>query len=916
MNFDPILLHSVRLFYSIKVFNQSRLSHLCDLAPGDYSAFPFIKWLAHSSNVTVIALDDAVNSFPEARISSSSLDNYFTDALTNLYSHTLSEVIDSPAHTESITISPDNRTSSKPTVIFNSTTDILYLKSTKPSLLPISTHPSVGDLDSLSEYCTSIFLPPGFSAEYFGTINITSFAFTENTDIETFDIIFTSTLAKLAELSCIDSLLRLNDHISDEKKSFNYSLSILEDFLPKNIQPPIVAPNNIDPAFKNVFVVTGYIIRAESRYSTLFESTSFSECSTEYDALIKLLSVSSISYRQSEPPKFIIDDRSYIFIDEQEKTFASVRTNGGYRFITSDSEHFVADGTTHPSGQIITIYPALPEKFTAFSLLQIAMQESLLPLLLVIGISTLLAGATLIPAFIVQQLTSLYIPYGDNYALIFFGLSSIALLVIAYFIQIIQGRYLVRFEIISDANLQTMIIDRFLRIKPDAISAFSSGSLQSRVLGVSQLRETITSNLTPILTAYISVVFNLLYLFYFSWQLSLIVLIAGLILAVSTLIAAALRVKQFKTLTELDGVMLAATNETITGMQELRAFDVTDDFFRNYTATLRPLIKAIFNSTRLNDRVDVLSGSTTYILYLFLFPIAYSMASDGTSLSTGTIIAFLTCTQTFLSSFQSAIDKTVVSAVKVLTYWQRALDVLNLSTEPTHAKTTPKVFDGSISVVNLSFSYPPDLLTPDIPNKTIINNINFELNPSSSLLLVGPPGCGKTTILSLLSSMHENYTGSIIVSNTPLDKISPRIYRAHISNAPQQLQFQQGSLKSNISSGLSVSDSVISNLLPIFGLDQFIESLPMKMGTVVTPLATSLPIAVKKKLFLLRAAIRSTRYVFLDDSFSGLTFEDSQSIVSYFKSKGVTIVCTSANVELSSLFTKTLIIKDLSQEKR
>jgi len=203
VNFDPILLHSVRLFYSINVFKQSRLSHLCDLPPGDYSAFPFIKWLAHSSNVTVVALDDAINSFPGDHIASSSLDNYFTEALTNLYSHTLSEVIDSPAHTESITISPDNRTSSKPTVIFNSTTDILYLKSNKPSLLPISSHPSVGDLDSLSEYSTSIFLPPGFSAEYFGTIDITSFTFTENTDIESFDIVFTSTLSKLAELLII-----------------------------------------------------------------------------------------------------------------------------------------------------------------------------------------------------------------------------------------------------------------------------------------------------------------------------------------------------------------------------------------------------------------------------------------------------------------------------------------------------------------------------------------------------------------------------------------------------------------------------------------------------------------------------------------------------------------------------------------
>jgi ABC-type bacteriocin/lantibiotic exporter with double-glycine peptidase domain len=154
--------------------------------------------------------------------------------------------------------------------------------------------------------------------------------------------------------------------------------------------------------------------------------------------------------------------------------------------------------------------------------------------------------------------------------------------------------------------------------------------------------------------------------------------------------------------------------------------------------------------------------------------------------------------------------------------------------------------------------------------------------------------------------MHEEYTGTILVSNTPLDKVSPRIYRAHISNVPQQLLFQQGSLKSNVSSGLSISDSVINNLLPIFGLVNYIETLPMKLGTVVTPLASSLPISVKKKLFLLRAAIRSARYVFMDDSLAGLSADDARSIISYFKSKGTSVICTSSDDTLSTLFDKTL----------
>jgi ABC-type bacteriocin/lantibiotic exporter with double-glycine peptidase domain len=448
-----------------------------------------------------------------------------------------------------------------------------------------------------------------------------------------------------------------------------------------------------------------------------------------------------------------------------------------------------------------------------------------------------------------------------------------------------------------------MIVDRLLRIKPSAISAFTPGSLQSRVLGVSQLREVVTSNFTPILTAFISVAFNFFYLFYFSWLLALLVLAAGVVLSVSTLYAASKRVSQFKMMTELDGVMLASTNETISGIQEVRSFDATDDFFKKYVSIIRPMIRAIFNATRLNDRVDVLSSSTTYILYLFLFPMAYTLAMQGDTLSTGQIIAFLTCTQTFLSNFQSAIDKTITATVQVSTYWQRALEVLDLSTEEVFPNTTPKRFNGSLDVSNLSYSF-DNSRSSTVSNKKrmILQDLNFSCKPASSTLIIGSPGSGKSTLLSILSLIIEDYSGSIVVSDVPLNSITPRIYRAHISNVPQQLLFQQGSIKTNLTSGLSIAEDSIQSLLSQFGLDDYINKLPMKLGTVITPTAQSIPDLIKKKLLLVRAALRRSKYIFIDDTLTGLDPDDCKSILNYFKTNGATVICTTTDSSLSSYF--------------
>jgi ABC-type bacteriocin/lantibiotic exporter with double-glycine peptidase domain len=451
------------------------------------------------------------------------------------------------------------------------------------------------------------------------------------------------------------------------------------------------------------------------------------------------------------------------------------------------------------------------------------------------------------------------------------------------------------------------MVDRLLRIKPDSVGSYDPGSLQSRVLGISQLRQVVTSNLTPILTALLSVIFNLGYLFVFSWQLSLLVLVAGLVLAFSTYLAATKRVSYFKRLTETDGLMLSSTNDAINGIQELRAFDTVDDYFRKYANIVRPLVSSIFRATRLSDRVDVLSGSTTYSLSIFLFPLAYQLASEGTSLTTGTAIAFLTCTQTFLSSFQSAIDKSITSFVKMSTYWSRALEVIDLPSEPSLVETTPSKFDGSLSVHSLSFAFSSTNPNPPLqPARYLLKDLSFSVSAGSSLLICGPASSGKTTLLSLLSRMHDGYSGTIVVSSQDLRDVSPRIYRSHLTNVPQELLFMHGSLKSNISSGLALSDSKLSTLVTAFGLDSFVESLPMKMGTVINPSATSLPVTVKKRLLAMRGAAKSSRYVFLDDTLTGLDESEILSLLNYFKNAGSTIIATSSSSTYSKYFDQVL----------
>lgn len=889
-----------RVYTSIKIDDSNYPFHFVDLLPGDLES-DFWQKASYHFDFKFIPIpgisdfDDACDPSDYSSLLKSILDNAYRNALLSVGSKPKDiRVIDNVTEFQS----------QKSSFFINRSDEILLVCSNEKQLSPLISQDRGDDYAAI--LTNSLIILPENIFFCNGDFSIIRLKDIEPGDRDRIYSAFVETLTSLVYITFIAADERGKKQLKLQYQSYDSALKVLEDFLPRHNLALSHEDQDKAIEFKNVYYVAGLIIRAESKFSRLYTSVSFDGCVTEYDALIKLLSISGVPYRESTPPENFNDDRSYIFIDESQNVYACSRSKNGYRILNQSSIINVIDGTPHPSGHIITIYPTAPEKISARDFFFIGLRNAWQPFLLVLLTATILAGATLIPAYIVQNLTSLYIPYGDRYSLLFFGVSAIGVLALTYVIQIIQGRYLVRFETITDSNMQTMMVDRLLRIKPDYINTFTPGSLQSRVLGISQLRQTITSNLTPILTAFLSVVFNFIYLFFFSWQLSLLVLAAALLLGTSTYFAAVSRLKYFKSLTEIDGLMLQSTNDTINGIQELRIYNTADGIFKNFSGVIKPLIVAIFNATRLNDRVDVLSGATTYILYIFLFPLAYWLVtSDSSSLSIGSIIAFLTCTQTFLSNFQSAINSSITSFVQVSTYWQRATDVIDLPSEKSSINRTPQSFDGSLSVHNLGYKYPMSTSKANqisIKDNTLFQNISFSVEPGKSFLVVGKTCSGKSTLVDLLCGMHEGYAGSIVVSGENLSDISPRVYRNYISHIPQELLFHQGSLEMNITNGMNVDYNLIDELLTRFYLKDYINNLPMKLATVVSPAASSIPIEVKKKIMLIKSAIKCSKYIFMDDTLSGINESEVKLILDFYRSKGSTVISTSLDQRLVKLF--------------
>ena len=786
------------------------------------------------------------------------------------------------------------------TTILNNSSKCLILQSDYSVLLhtlDVDPNEEKFFLDRLTSYDKQIIVPPHTLVSCFGNTTVKILNSFEDLSSLPVNLKLSSLLNFLLQNQISDNQAEesfSSEHKDHELKFFKSSLEILETFYPsdKSFQQQ---PHTSFPYLeKNL----SQILKKLNLSTDLIQYPNLQQTHNEYDALNLILDASGIPYRESTPPQFVCDCQDYLFSEDSKTVSYFKRHNRGYEVYTSDKVSFLADGENHPTGHLIYLYPTLEPVSTSLNLLSIAFKSTSWSLLMILFTATLLGAATVLPSIIVNQLIGTYIPYGDYYSLIMYGLLAVAVLTSIFIVQIIQTRYLVRFEILCDSALQTLMIDRLLKIDPAEINLFTQGSMQSRVLGLAQLRSIVSSNLTPILTALTSVFFNFIYLFYYSWQLAIIVLLSGLILASSTIYGAIQRTKYFKSMTEIDGNLVSLTNDIIAGIADLRASDTFGDLYNRFTKVTSPLVNAVFSATRMADRVTVLSNSSLYITYIFLLPAAYYLYQSGdAALTAAAIISFLTCAQIFLTNFQVGINLFIIAWVQISTYWDRAIDVVKLPIEGQDIIRPAKQLmpNAKLNISNLSY------LHSSIDSQ-YFKNVSFDVPYGSSHLLLGPEGCGKSTLMQFLCDVDSNYTGTINVGGVDIKSVEPRAYRSSIAFVPQIQYFQQGTIFSNIASTQSITKEEFSTVMSGLGLSDYLQSLPMKLGTVISPKAEFLPFEIRKKLLIAKACIKRCDFIFIDNGLDGLEIEVAQSIMNYLKLQGKTILVTSSNKEFVALF--------------
>lgn len=193
----------------------------------------------------------------------------------------------------------------------------------------------------------------------------------------------------------------------------------------------------------------------------------------------------------------------------------------------------------------------------------------------------------------------------------------------------------------------------------------------------------------------------------------------------------------------------------------------------------------------------------------------------------------------------------------------------------------------------------------------VLNNVNMDIKSGEKICISGPSGSGKTTFLKVLSGFYDEYKGSIVINDIPLENLNLADMRSHIGENFTEQEIFKGSVLENIicgRPGLTVHDA-IETANKVF-LGSYIESLPNGYDTVLEPEGRKLSSGLIRKIILARCIIDRPYLLLMEDNMSMLPQSERKTILGELLSEKnhATVLIISCDPEIQKMCTRVITI--------
>ncbi len=434
--------------------------------------------------------------------------------------------------------------------------------------------------------------------------------------------------------------------------------------------------------------------------------------------------------------------------------------------------------------------------------------------------------------------------------------SSILTWLQGYVINVIMVRSMWRLREDVEAKINRLPLSYFDRVQ--------RGELISRVTNdIDNITQTMQQALSTAVTNVLTVVGVLVMMFSISWQLAIVALIALPLMAVVFGVIGPRSQKAFATQWKKVGRLNARVEESFSGHALVRVYGREEDARERFQEENEELYQAAFKAQFLSGLMMpsmMFIGSLSYVGIAVLGGL---MVASG-QLRLGDVQAFIQYSQQFtqplseLGGMAAVVQSGTASA-------ERVFQLLDEPEQEPDAGDSPELAPGRgvIEFQNVAFSYSPD--------KPLIRDLSFRVEPGQTVAIVGPTGAGKTTLVNLLMRFYELDGGRILLDGQDIAELTRDEVRSRTGMVLQDPWLFAGTIRENIRYGNeSATDDEIVDAAVATRVDRFVHSLPDGYDTVLDEDAANVSAGEKQLITIARAFVAQPAVLILDEATSSV----------------------------------------------
>ena len=413
-------------------------------------------------------------------------------------------------------------------------------------------------------------------------------------------------------------------------------------------------------------------------------------------------------------------------------------------------------------------------------------------------------------------------------------------------------------------EIRNEAFDKIEQLPLKYIDGHPYGEVVSRVIAdVDQFSDGLLMGFTQLFTGIATIVGTFCFMLSVNVSITFVVV---LITPVSFFVAnfiAKRTFRMFRLQSEIRGEQTGLIDEMIGNQKVVQAFGRGEDVTERFDEVNKRLQEASLRATFFSSITNPETRFVNSLVYTGV-GITGAFAVVRGAMSVGQLSSFLSYANQYTKPFNE-ISGVVTEFQNAIACAQRVFTLIDEDPqipEPEHAVHLTDI-DGNVKVENVSFSY--------LPGQHLIEDFNLEVKPGQRIAIVGPTGCGKTTLINLLMRFYDVNAGSIKVEDIDIREMTRKSLRAGYGMVLQETWLKTGTIRENIAMGRpDATEEEIVEAAKASHIHNYIRRLPKGYDTWITEDGGGLSQGQKQLLCIARVMLCRPPMLILDEATSSI----------------------------------------------